>query len=233
VRKTLLAVALAGVIGLAALGGGVALADAPGRSGAWRAGACPWWPGNSASGEDAATGSLADSQAAAEAYLDDLGLEHLVVTEVMRFERNDYAIVSEPDSGVGAMELLIDPVTGRVGPEPGPNMMWNERYGMHQGRGGWGMMGRGWGMMGRGWDWDDDAERIDPEEAEDLAQEWLDAHRPGWQAEHPDPFYGYYTLHVEEDGEIAGMLSVHQRSGDVWFHSWHGAFVEMLEHEEE
>ena len=28
------------------------------------------------------------------------------------------------------MELLIDKAGGAVGPEPGPNMMWNAKYGM-------------------------------------------------------------------------------------------------------
>jgi ActR/RegA family two-component response regulator len=38
-----------------------------------------------------------------------------------------------------------------------------------------------------------------------------------------------YTLHFLDDGEIEGMLSVHGNSGDVWYHSWHGGFVAMME----
>ena len=70
---------------------------------------------------------------------------------------------------------------------------------------------------------------LSPEEAQDVAQRWLDANVPGATAGEADPFYGYYTLHFLEDGEIAGMLSVHGGSGDVWYHSWHGDFVAMAE----
>jgi hypothetical protein len=51
---------------------------------------------------------------------------------------------------IGAMELLIDKPYGTVYPEPGPNMMWNAKYGMMAGRGYRGMMGPGGGMMGPG-----------------------------------------------------------------------------------
>ncbi|HSB88446.1 MAG TPA: hypothetical protein VLD63_00325, partial [Anaerolineales bacterium] len=54
----------------------------------------------------------------------------LSVAEVMEFENNFYAVLVESSTGRGAMEVLIDPYTGSVGPEPGPNMMWNDKYGM-------------------------------------------------------------------------------------------------------
>ncbi len=37
---------------------------------------------------------------------------------------------AEKSSGIGAFEALIDPYTGTLYSEPGPNMMWNTRYGM-------------------------------------------------------------------------------------------------------
>ncbi len=83
--------------------------------------------------------SLDEATAAIERYVQSQGYTGLAVHEVMEFERNYYAIVSEKDTGIGAMELLVDKGTGAVGPEPGPNMMWNAKYGM---------MGQG-GMMGR------------------------------------------------------------------------------------
>jgi len=160
--------------------------------------------------------SLEDAEAAVERYLDGLNSTGLQVTEVMEFDRNFYAIVAEVDTGIGAMELLVDPRSGAVGPEPGPNMMWNAQYGM---------MGRGGMMNGSA----TDEMTLSPEEAEDLAQRWLDVNMPGRTAGEPDPFYGYYTLHFLNDGEIEGMLSVHGGTGDVWYHSWHGDFVAVLE----
>jgi hypothetical protein len=68
----------------------------------------------------------------------------------MEFTNNYYAEVEEKDTGIGAMELLIGRPGSRVYQEPGPNMMWNTKYGMMSGSGGYGrMMGpRGRGMMG-------------------------------------------------------------------------------------
>jgi hypothetical protein len=70
---------------------------------------------------------------------------------------------------------------------------------------------------------------VSAEEAEEIAQRWLDANLPGRTAGEADPFYGYYTLHFLKGGEIEGMLSVHGSSGDVWYHGWHGDFVAMID----
>lgn len=164
--------------------------------------------------------TLEDARDAVEAYVARLGYD-LEIAELMAFEHNFYAIVREPDSGMGAMELLVDKDTGAVGPEVGPNMMWNTRYGMH---------GRG-GMMR----WSDDEQNsVSAERAVELAQAWLDENKPGVTAEdHADPFYGYYTIHTQRDGQIEGMLSVHGDTGQVWYHTWHGAFVQMIEMDED
>ncbi len=45
----------------------------------------------------------------------------------------------------------------------------------------------------------------------------------------PDRFYGYYTLHTLRDGEIEGMLSVNGYTGEVWYHAWHGPFIQIQE----
>jgi hypothetical protein len=161
--------------------------------------------------------SLEEAKAAVEEYVRQRGYTGLHVTEVMEFEQNFYAIVAEEETGIGAMELLVNKSDGSVGPEPGPNMMWNAEYGMHRG----GRMG----MMGG---YATDEMTISPGEAEQIAQRWLDANLPGRTAGEADPFYGYYTLHFLNDGEIEGMLSVHGSSGDVWYHSWHGNFVDMV-----
>jgi hypothetical protein len=158
--------------------------------------------------------SLEEAAEAVERYVERLGYTGLHLTEVMEFEHNFYAIVAEEDTGIGAMELLVNKGSGAVGPEPGPNMMWNSEYGMHRG-GRMGMMGGyATGEM-----------TLSAEEAEEAAQRWLDANLPGREAGEADPFYGYYTLHYLKDGEIEGMLSVHGSSGDVWYHSWHGEFI--------
>ncbi len=152
----------------------------------------------------------------------------LEVKEVMEFSRNFYAEVVESDTGIGAFEILIDPVNGYISPEPGPNMMWNTKYGMHGGFGG--MMGRFMGgMMGRNWGFGRSTDmNLTPEQAITQARRYLDQSRYGLTVgDEVDRFYGYYTLHTLNDGEIDGMLSVNRSSGQVWYHNWHGDFIGM------
>ena len=119
------------------------------------------------------------------------------------------------------MEVLVDPVTQRVYPEPGPNMMWNLKYGQ---RANGGMMGyRASANTTPTADMP-----VTPAKARQLAQQFLDRNYPGLQvAAEADPFYGYYTLHTLKDGEVVGMLSVNGYTGQIFLHSWHGKFVTM------
>ncbi len=162
----------------------------------------------------------------------------LELAEVMEFDNQFYAAMKEKSTGIYAFELLINKWTGAIVPEPGPNMMWNAKYGMMGG----GMMGGGMmggGMMG-GWGWNGWGDYrsgpgasssgqmpVTPEKARQLAQQALDAQLPGVQAEEDsDAFYGYYTMDVMKDGKIYGMLSVNGFTGWVWYHTWHGKFIQ-------
>ena len=162
-----------------------------------------------------------------EKYLKDLGNSDLELKEIMIFDNNAYARIGEKSTGIGAMELLVDPVSKAVFPEFGPNMMWNLKYGHMSG-----MMGRG-GMMGGYQNYPgtvDATMTVTPEEALQTAQKYLDQEFPGYEtAEDAEAFYGYYTIDIVKDGKPTGMLSVHGFSGEVFFHSWHGTFIEMYE----
>ena len=169
--------------------------------------------------------SVDQAKQAVEDYLARLNNPDLALSEIMIFDNNAYARITEKSTGIGAMELLVDPGTLTVFPEYGPNMMWNQKYGYMRGRG---MMG-GFGMMGRGWARSGDM-TITTEEAGKIAQDYLDTQFPGYQAaSEPDPFYGYYTLDILKDGQPVGMLSVDGYSGAVFLHTWHGDFIEMWE----
>lgn len=174
--------------------------------------------------------SLEDAESAAKKYLS-LFEEDLSLSEIMIFSNHAYVQVVEAGTGIGAMELLVEPVTLAVYPEHGPNMMWNLKYGMMSGESNIGMMGGG-GMMGGISNVDPDAEMlVSEEEAVDLAQGYLDQVYPGYTAEeHADRFYGYYTIHIENEGETLGMLSVNGYTRQVFVHTWHGDFIEMSEH---
>jgi hypothetical protein len=182
-----------------------------------------------------------DARSAVESYLAGLEDENLEIGEIMIFDNHAYAQILEQDTGIGALELLVDPVTLVVYPEHGPTMMWNLKYSPMSGFGGFGMMG----MMGASFSDSDSSMRgmmdeqvdaanaaIDSDEAVEIAQRYLDAYVHGTEADdHADSFYGYYTLHIERDGEVVGMLSVNGTTGQVWLHDWHGELVEISDHE--
>jgi len=156
---------------------------------------------------------------AVKGYLSAYYGERLTLAEVMDFAWNYYAEVKEKDTGIHAMELLIDKYTGRVSPEMGPNMMWNTKYSP---------MG---GMMGNYLGGTPTANMpVNAEQAKTLAQQYLDANLPGLTVAEADTFYGHYTLHTLQNGQIEGMLSVNGYTGAVWYHTWHGPFLGMKEY---
>ena len=177
--------------------------------------------GNAANAEPL---TVDQAKQAVEAYLKNLGNSDLELEEIMIFDNNAYARIVEKSTGIGAMELLVDPSTKSVFPEYGPNMMWNLKYG-HMGRLG-GMMG---GYQSNNYT-ADVTMTISPEEALQAAQNYLDQEFSGSKtADDADPYYGYYTIDILKDGKVTGMLSVNGFSGQVFFHSWHGTFIEEFE----
>jgi hypothetical protein len=139
--------------------------------------------------------------------------KNLVIDEVMEFENNLYVLIKESDTGKGAFELLVDPFTGAVRPEFGPNMMWNTRYGMMSWQAG-----------------SSRATTIGKEEAKKIAADYLEKARGHGPYElEADELYGYYTVDVRKDGTLLGMLSVNAYTGQVWYHTWHGGFIAMQE----
>jgi hypothetical protein len=185
--------------------------------------------------------TLENARAIAEQYLVSLGNPNIAVKEIMEFENNFYVIYYEKDTGMGAFEMLIWKRTptssmmsggmgmnggmmgnrmmaGVITPEPGPNMMWNTKYNMMRG-----MMGSRWqaGTSNR--------VVVAEQDAKSVAEKYLSRNFPGANVEGITRFYGYYTIDFEKDGKIIGMLSVNEYSGDVWYHTWHGAFIQEVE----
>jgi len=176
-------------------------------------------------------GSLDAAKQAFAGYVQRTGNPDLALDEVMQFQWNYYAIVKEKSTGSGAFELLADPRTGAVFPEMGPNMLWNTKYspmatyggGMMGGMGGFapgGMMSGTWGPTAP-----TAQPTVSADQAQQIAQTWLDQDQAGSATEMPDSFPGYYTLHITRDGQVTGMLSVNAYTGQLWFHTWHGTFT--------
>lgn len=163
-------------------------------------------------GYGAATNPLTIEEArdSVQKYLSATGNADLKLAEVMEFDNHFYAEVEEKSTGIHALELLVNRYTGAVAPEMGPNMMWNTKYGHMT-----------WGATAQ--------TTVTKEQAAQYAQGFLDTVLPGTKADEADAFYGYYTIHVLKDGKIYGMLSVDAYTGAVWYHSWHGKFINILE----
>jgi len=233
------------VAALAALGGSIAWAgtrDGDRGFGMMRFGS--GMMGYSTAGSGEPVRDLPGAKRQAERFAERLDLR---VGEVMRFDNHYYAELTDED-GRAATEVLVDPGTGTVMLEPGPAMMWNTRYGMMSGMGMMGgtrtgsdstplgpggMMGAG-GMMGdpswtparaRG----ASAGEVTAAEARTIAERWLRDAEAGLSAGEPESFPGYFTLHAMRSGRVDGMLSVNASTGWVWYHSWHGRFIEMSE----
>jgi hypothetical protein len=179
--------------------------------------------------------SLDQAQSIAQQYLAATHDPNLALKEIMEFQYNFYIIFYEKDTGRGAFEMLIwkqVPPYGMMGggmmngytgvgimtPEPGPNMMWNTKYSPMRN----GMMG----YYGNQWS---STMTISPDEAAQLAQAYLTSNFSNAKVEMGTEFYGYYTFDFTVNGRIAGMLSVNGITGQVWYHSWHGDFIQEVE----
>jgi hypothetical protein len=209
--------------------------------------------GGCTAGEDVEPLTADEARTALEGYLEGLDDENLALGRVLIFDNHAYAQIMDVSAGRGAFEVLVEPVNQSVFPAHGPNMMWNSEYselnraGMaavmasHMAGGGVlgnnadimagmmsGMMAGGTlgGMMG-GYAPEAEAS-VTVEEAAVIAQRYLDEALPGTTvSETAETFPGYYTLFVEADGEISGVLSVNAYTGQVFYHHWHGSFVEQ------
>ena len=182
----------------------------PGMMGGW---------GQGTPGQAQPITSLDEAKVAFQRTVDATGNTNLALDEVMQFQWNYYAIVKDTSTGQGAFELLANPQTGAVFPEMGPNMMWNTQYG-HM---------AGVGMMGAQRQQPSGQPAVAADQAQQIAQQWLDQNQPGSATETADTFPGYYTLHFTRDGQLSGMLSVNASTGAVWYHTWHGGFVASTE----
>ena len=178
--------------------------------------------------------TLDQAKQIAQQYLTATGNSNLAIKEIMEFQNNFYIIYYEKDTGLGAFEMLIWKqvsssgmmgrgminariTTGIIMPEPGPNMMWNTKYSY-----------MGSGMMGTR-NQASSTVTVSESQAQQIAQAYLNANFQNAKTEMATQFYGYYTFDFTVNGKIAGMLSVNGNTGQVWYHSWHGDFIQEVE----
>jgi hypothetical protein len=162
--------------------------------------------------------NITTAQTIAQNYVTSTGNPDLVVKQVEEYQANYYVQVNEKSTGNGAFELLINKYTGSIYPEMGPNMMWNTKYGMMRSGALGGIYGNPTTTM-----------IVTKAQATTDAQQYLTAYLPGTSTGDVTAFNGYYTVEVVNGTTPYGMLSVNGYSGQVWFHTWHGAFIQELD----
>jgi len=154
----------------------------------------------------------------AQQYVAAYNNSDLQLDEVEEYAWNFYVVVKEKNTGTGAFQLIVDKSSGAVYPEMGPNMMWNTKYSpMVFMMGGW--FAQAPSKM-----------TVSAEQARANAEQYLKSYLPNATLDKSvDAFYGYYNLDVLQNDKTFGMLSVNGYTGEVWYHTWHGAFVQSKE----
>jgi len=126
------------------------------------------------------------------------------VEDFMVFSGNYYAVLKDMNSSQYIAEVLVDRYSGAAYAEPGPNMMWNTRFGA--------------GRTGA------EGSEYDITEAENLTGDFLTGYLPGAQVLESKELPGYYTFDFGRQN-IEGMLSVNAYNGQIWVHTWHGSYL--------
>lgn len=129
---------------------------------------------------------------------------NLTVEDFMAFSSNYYAVMKDTGSNQDIAEVIVDRYSGSTYPEPGPNMMWNTRFGAGRTQGG----GNSYDLAG----------------AQKLAEDFLTGYLPGAQIQESHAMPGYYTFDFGRN-DTESMLSVNAFSGQIWVHTWHGPYL--------
>lgn len=182
--------------------------------------------------------SITEAQTMAQNYLLQLGNPDLAVRGVDEYAQNFYVTIYERSTNAGAFNLIIDKSTGILSPETGPNISWNTKYAANgyvnapsQNGYGYGFGSGGEGEMGGG-SYGGTAivpttlMPISVSQATATAQQYLNAYYPGTTTGNIKTFYGYYIFEAFNSGNTYGMLSVNGFTGQVWYHTWHGTFIQ-------
>ena len=173
--------------------------------------------------------SMDDAVTIATKYLASINATGLALDEVEEWEFNFYVVVKEvAPSPYKAFQFLIDKWTGAAMPEPGANMMWGQKYSRMMNSMMDGMTGR---MTRRDRKVTVPSISVTPETAAAAANQFLRERfsRALVVEGAPDVYYGFYTFDVKDvaTGAKYGMLSVNGLTGQVWYHTWHGSFVQV------
>ncbi len=172
------------------------------------------WPWSRNSGTNTGSQPITMDQAVQtfKNYLASGQDSNLALHEVEEYQYNFYASYSERDTGNFAFQMLIW--------KPGSTGM--------SGTMGYGMTNGMMGMMGGYRQGTSASMTVSPEQARTIAQQYLNSSLPGKTAGDADTYYGYYNIDVMMNGSTFGMISINGYTSQVWYHTWHGIYVQAL-----
>jgi len=157
----------------------------------------------------------------ANTFLASLNNSSLAIGDFDEYSYNYYLSIVDNHTGKGVLEVLIDRFTGSVYPEP-QSMMWNTAYG------GISRMMGGSGMMGGSYYQSNGTVTFTPDKAKKIAQAFLNVTYPKTTTGDVETFLGYYTIETTLNGQTYGMLSINGYTGAIWYHTWHGMFIDEV-----
>ncbi|MFQ6039454.1 MAG: cohesin domain-containing protein [Candidatus Poribacteria bacterium] len=159
----------------------------------------------------------------AQEYLSSLNFPDLITGELVEYSRSFVVKYQEKSTGRYAFDVLVDKRDGRIYPAMGPTMGWDTKYGHADGMiGGMqgGMMGNLFGDM-----------RINLDEAQSLTQRFLAQNnlQMTLKTDHLHLYHGFYEFHCEKDGEPAYLIAVNGYTGQVFYETWLGQIVSIID----
>lgn len=207
-------------------------------------------------------------------FLDGLNNPDLEIGVLNENNNNFYVAIQEKSTGVYAFDLLVDKRTGAIYAEPGPNMMWNTKYGfmpffgrtmepnqsnMQSNSPMMGPMGTMNISMEENTDDMSDMQSstmtdpqnqmvsmmsqtahiqvnpfastmmsVTPQNAEQIAKQFLNTNLQGQTVEKIRMYYGYYTVDVSINGQNFSNLAINGDTGQVWYKTWHSNFAQNM-----
>ncbi len=212
------------------------------------------WMMSYRSGSSEPVNSIAEARKRAQAFADRLDLKVAEVIQFTNnfYARLDDSsgkpateVLVDPATGNTSLEygpaMMWNTRYGMMNGRAGTGMMSSGAMGNVNGMMGstGGMMGSdsasgmmsGGGMMGSagGPTWRPSAGSVSgpvsAQQAIVIAKRWLAQRDSALTVPDADTFPGYFSMEVERNGKIVGMMSVNASTGAIWDHWWHGDFI--------
>lgn len=154
-------------------------------------------------------------------YLRDLDDSNIQVEEIIEFANRFYVRFSEKDSGINAFAALVNPYTGRMYAWHHADKYWNTKY-----------KGESYRLSrdgGEPTDWPSGPMTITEEQAWSSAQRAILEYIPDGEVGSVEPFYGYYTIPILQQGNVVGLVNINGYTGAVCYESCHGSVLDRVE----